>query len=122
MTMYLAHIEDKTPEETTSQPITLVSTDLRYNKCVSMEAWIRSRCCGLVEVLHENHWSSDPAVQKKRTINSRISLLHRTVAEFLWIASVWERLKKLTEMQGFDVNLSLVGAYGDEDTSFERDC
>jgi hypothetical protein len=105
-TMHLAHIENEDPEIALALPIAPLSIDQRYSKCLSMEFRIRSRCCGLVEVLHD--WSLDP---KLRSINSRISFLHRTVAEFLQNERVWNGLLALTRKQSFEVNLSLSAAY-----------
>lgn len=104
--MHLAHIGNQDPEIVLQQPMGAMSRDERYIKTTSIEARIRSRCCGLVEVLPD--WSLPT---EERCISSRISFLHRTVAEFLQNEQVWNGLLELTSEHNFDVNISLLAAY-----------
>lgn len=104
--MHLAHIESQDPETALSLPLHPLSIDQRYKKSLSMEVRIRGRCCGLVEVLHD--YNLDVQL---RTINSRITFLHRTVAEFLQNEEVWNGLLALRSKPKFEVNLSLLASY-----------
>ena len=104
-TMHLSHTEEQAPESSIKLPVAQASDSQRYLKCVAMEGRVRSRCCGLVEVLQD--WS---LLDPERLINSRIAFLHRTVAEFLQTPEVWNGLLSLTADSVCDTNLSLLSA------------
>lgn len=104
-TMHLSHTEEQAPESSIKLPVAQASDSQRYSKCVAMEGRVRSRCCGLVEVLQD--WSlPDP----ERLIKSRIAFLHRTVAEFLQTPKVWNELLSLTANSVCDTNVYLLSA------------
>ena len=104
-TMHLSHAEEQAPEASMTMALAPVSDSERYSKCVAMEGRVRSRCCGLVEVLQD--WKLP---NPERLINSRIAFLHRTVAEFLQTPEVWNGLISLTADSIYDTNVSLLSA------------
>lgn len=104
--MHLAHIESQDPESTLSLPVQPLLMNQRYDKACSIEMRIRSRCCGLVVVVHDYSLEA-----QLRVINSRITFLHRTVAEFLQNEEIRNGLLLLTSESNFEANLSLLAAY-----------
>lgn len=66
-----------------------------------IEARIRSRCCGLLEVREVAHqsifWPASPIV----------TYLHRTVAEFLTSGEIWEDMLRLTKPSMFNPSTNI---------------
>lgn len=105
-TMLFSHTDTKNPEYALELPIGVWTSAERYSKCVTTEGRLRSRCCGLIEVVQD--WSI--LESKQRMIESRVSFLHRTVAEYIQMPEIWDGLLALTMKSGFDMNVSLLSA------------
>ena len=104
-TMHLAHIDEDDPDHALRLEIFELSPRQRLAKCIAIEGRIRSRCCGLVEVLQDRTIHPE-----ERMVRSCVSFLHRTVAEFIRDERIWNNLIALTAGLKFDTNVALVGA------------
>lgn len=94
------------------------------DRCTKVEASIRNRCCGLLEV-HRNYeahksssrtgqgWLIDDFTAAKpddiAIAESSIQYLHRTVAEFLHTDAIWSKIRSLTP-ESFDPDSRLANA------------
>ncbi|KAI4190243.1 MAG: hypothetical protein L6R41_000913 [Letrouitia leprolyta] len=103
--IHLAHLANGNPHHSIESPVQPMSSRRRLQSCLAVEGRIRSRCCGLVEVVQD--WSLG---EKDRMKNARVCFLHRTVAEFLRDPPIWDQLVSMTADQDFDTNISLLNA------------
>ncbi|KAF2250748.1 hypothetical protein BU26DRAFT_269347 [Trematosphaeria pertusa] len=99
-------------------PIRPLETEALIWLFANIDARVRSRCCGLLEV--NRKWprltsEMNPSVfycrSKEEMQGSVVSYLHRTVAEFLASADVWDDICAMTKKLGFEPTLSLASAY-----------
>ena len=95
--LQLSFAEDEDYTKATQAGVSALSQEARNWRCEATEGRMRSRCCGLIEV------------QDPRTVQGfhLVGYLHRTVAEFLRIESVWTHLVSLTNGTKFDVDQAL---------------
>lgn len=83
-----------------------LSSSKMISRCRATQARVRSRCCGLVEILHPWQFS-----EERRMIMSQVTFLHRTVVEFLRNSDVWSDLTNFTRPSAFDPNVALASCF-----------
>ncbi len=82
-------------------PVALIE-EMEKNRLIErLEARIRSRCCGLLEVRKVSAKKPNGSDQKV------VMYLHRTVAEFLTVEKMWDDIRSLTQGTKFDPVISL---------------
>jgi len=95
-------------------PIRITTTDKeKRTKCHLLQGRLRSRCCGLVELVSISQ-KHDPdrcfclsTGQHDRLIDSTVEFMHRTLFEFLSIRGVWELPCLQFQDSSFDANAIL---------------
>ncbi|KAI4958244.1 hypothetical protein J4E86_003842 [Alternaria arbusti] len=101
--------------ETTATSLTGETFDWTMS---TLDKRVRSRCCGLLELRHNetalDGWSAPMTAGELITIDdvnrTVITYLHRTVAEFIATAEVWQEVCELTSNMAFDAASSLTFA------------
>ncbi|KAF2472567.1 uncharacterized protein BDR25DRAFT_197492, partial [Lindgomyces ingoldianus] len=102
----------QTPSEAFSQPIQSLDAETFEWICKNVEARIRSRCCGLLDVYSNNSVSSAASMPPKNIEleGPVVDYLHRTVAEFLASDNIWDDISEIMDGSNFDASLSLASA------------
>lgn len=83
--------------------ISAISSQDESWRSESIEGRMRSRCCGLIEVL-------DPRVLGEDRSQKPVGFLHRTVVEFLQTDVIWRQVVSRTEGTGFNVDKALISS------------
>ena len=105
--LQLSCTDERNAEEAVQMPIKAITGMKRNFRCKAMEGKLKSRCCGQVEV-SERDKKLRPDSAAAITY---VSLMHRTVAEYLRIDSMWKGLVALIVQAAFDPYLALLSSY-----------
>jgi hypothetical protein len=106
------------PADVFEAPIALMTGETFDWIMGTLDKRIRSRCCGLLELRYNENtlagWASAVNDNEPITIadgnRTVVTYLHRTVAEFITTAEVWQEVCELTNDMAFDCNSSLASA------------
>ncbi|KAI9857130.1 MAG: hypothetical protein M1813_008621 [Trichoglossum hirsutum] len=102
------------PSNVFSSPVAPLEPETFIWLSQTIEARIRSRCCGLLELHNKTlDWISGSnacSISVDEANGSVVSYLHRTVAEFLTSDDVWNEICAMTKDSGFDPVLNLASA------------
>ncbi|KAF2258745.1 hypothetical protein CC78DRAFT_477645, partial [Lojkania enalia] len=110
MTIIL-HFAMQNPSEAFSQPIQSLDAETSEWIFKNMEARIRSRCCGLLDVYSSNSvYAASESLEHMELDGSVVDYLHRTVAEFLTSDNIWDDICEIMEGSDFEASLGLASA------------
>jgi hypothetical protein len=146
--LQLSYAEEDEPQQALSTQICALNPEEESWRCEATEGRMRSRCCGLIEVLDHSWHRSELCMEadvenhgqvgKKTGIKHEqppksldgecaksVAFLHRTVVEFLTTENVWQNLVSPTGRQFAPIDEVLLGSCVQEmkakpppDTSF----
>ncbi|KAI0450411.1 hypothetical protein F5B21DRAFT_517507 [Xylaria acuta] len=92
-----------------NDPIQALSKDAEAWRCEATEGRLRSRCCGLIETIPVAHaWYSSE--DGRTNPDKKVEFIHRTVAKFLQLDSIWQELTSLTAASCFHPDKSLISS------------
>lgn len=103
--LQMSFADEVSPVQALRAPVREMELKERSAKCNAMEGRLRSRCWGLLEVVHENPAS---VANSRHFYDSKVQVLHKSVLDFLAEDDVWTTL--LSATQKFDPNYALIAA------------
>jgi len=89
-------------------PIRTMDLRERRARCEAIEGRLRSRCCGLIEVVDKPGSGQTPYPEERQYYDLKVQVLHKSVLDFLVDGEIWTKLRALTPK--FDPNLVLIAA------------
>ncbi|KAL6713126.1 hypothetical protein ACLMJK_009247 [Lecanora helva] len=106
--LQMSFADEVSPTQALQAPSRQLTVQERQVRCESIEGRLRSRCWGLLEVVHKESIVAVPEEPDREYYASEVQVLHKSVLDFLAEEEVWTKLLSATPK--FDPNSVLMAA------------